>query len=459
MLDAHTTTATAVKTARDHCLAPSRTIDAPLEGASGRYERLFPDLEPLAGDEARLLAFGVPGGVCDGGPSCEDARETAAGWPFFGQFVAHDITADRSELAHHADGKHLLNFRTPRANLECLYGAGPVGNPFLYSRDDPAKLLVGRNEAGEEADLPRNQDGIALVGDPRNDVHLFMAQLHVAMLRMHNGLVDRLRANGVADGEVFDRARREASWHYQWIIVEDYLPTLAGRELVDEIRSDGSRFYRVDGSPRIPLEFADGAFRYGHSQIREDYVLNDGSGEHRLFPDLLGFGPVPASRTIDWTLFFDVAGRPPAQRAKLIDGKLARSLIELPTAITGESEEHAYHSLAGRDLQRGRAYGLPSGESVARAMGEEPLSRAEVGLADFGWEAESPLWFYVLRESEARADGERLGPVGGRIVAEVLLGIIDGDPESYRAVEPDWTPTLPYRGDRFELTDVLLPVE
>jgi Animal haem peroxidase len=452
-------TATAVRTARDHCLAPSRTVDAPLEGASGRYERLFPDLEPLGGDEAQLLAFGVRGGVCDGGTSCEDARDTAAGWPFFGQFVAHDITADRSELAHHADGRHLLNFRTPRVNLECLYGAGPVGSPFLYSRDDPAKLLLGRNDAGEEADLPRNPEGIALVGDPRNDVHLFMAQMHVAMLRMHNGLVDRLRSDGVAEREVFDHARREASWHYQWIVVEDYLPTLVGAELVDEIRSDGPRFYGVDGSPRIPLEFADGAFRYGHSQVREDYVLNDDSGEHRLFPDLLGFGPVPAARTLDWTLFFDVAGHPPAQRAKRIDGQLARSLIELPTAITGESDERAYHSLAGRDLQRGHAYGLPSGEAVAAAMGEQPLSASEVGLADSGWRSETPLWFYVLRESETRADGERLGPVGGRIVAEVLLGIIDNDPQSYRAVEPGWSPSLPTRDGRFGLTDVLVPVE
>jgi Animal haem peroxidase len=452
-------TATAVKTARDHCLAPSRTIDAPLEGASGRYERLFPDLEPLAGDEASLLRFAVPGGVCDGGTSCEDARDTAAGWPFFGQFIAHDITADRSELAHHADGGHLLNFRTPRANLECLYGAGPVGNPFLYSREDPAKLLLGRNDAGEEADLPRNPEGIALVGDPRNDSHLFMAQLHVAMLRMHNDLVDRLRAGGVAGHDVFERARREASWHYQWVVIHDYLPMLVGGALVDELLAEGPRFYRVDGSPRIPLEFADGAFRYGHSQIRNDYALNEHSEEHRLFPDLLGFTAVPAARSVDWSLFFDVPGQPQAQRAKRIDGRLARSLIELPTALTGDSEEEAYQSLAGRDLQRGHAYGLPSGEAVARAMGEEPLSRSEVGLADFGWEAESPLWFYVLRESEARADGERLGPVGGRIVAEVLLGIIDGDPESYRAIEPDWTPTLPSRGDRFELTDVLLPVE
>jgi hypothetical protein len=452
-------TATAVKTARDHCLAPSRTVDAPLEGASGRYERLFPDLEPLVGDEASLLRFAVPGGVCDGGTSCEDARDTAAGWPFFGQFIAHDITADRSELAHHADGSHLLNFRTPRANLECLYGAGPVGNPFLYRRDDPAKLLLGRNDAGEEADLARNPEGIALVGDPRNDSHLFMAQLHVAMLRMHNDLVDRLRTEGVAAHDVFERARRQASWHYQWVVIHDYLPRLVGGALVDELLAEGPRFYRVDGSPRIPLEFADGAFRYGHSQIRNDYVLNERAAEYRLFPDLLGFSPVPAERTVDWTLFFDLPGHPPAQRAKRIDGRLARSLIELPTALTGASEEEAYQSLAGRDLQRGHAYGLPSGEAVARAMGEEPLSRAEVGLAEFGWEAESPLWFYVLRESEASGDGEGLGPVGGRIVAEVLLGIIDGDPESYRAVEPAWKPTLPSRGDRFGLTDVLVPVD
>jgi hypothetical protein len=452
-------TATPVKTARDHCLAPSRTIDAPLEGASGRYERLFADLEPLAGDEVRLLELAVPGGLCDGGTSCEDARETAAGWPFFGQFIAHDITADRSELAHAADGQHLPNFRTPRANLECLYGAGPVGNPFLYSRDDPAKLLIGRNDAGEEADLPRNGEGVALVGDPRNDSHLFMAQLHLAMLRMHNSLVDCLRTDGVGEREVFERARREASWHYQWVIVHDYLPRLVGGDLVDELLGEGPRFYRVDGSPRIPLEFADGAFRYGHSQIRNDYVLNDRAGVHRLFPDLLGFTPVPASRSVDWSLFFDVPGRPPAQRAKRIDGRLARSLIELPTALTGESDQQAYQSLAGRDLQRGHAYGLPSGESVASAMGEQGLDAAEVGLAGSGWDSETPLWFYVLRESEAREDGERLGPVGGRIVAEVLLGIIDGDPESYRAVEPEWTPVLPSRNEAFELTDLLVPPE
>lgn len=180
----------------DHCLAPSRVVDAPVDGVAGRYERLFPGLAPLGGDDEALLALGAAGGLCDGGESCDDAVETAAGWPLFGQFIAHDITADRSPLAHRAELSDAVNFRSPRANLECLYGSGPIGSPFLYRRNDPAVLLLGRNDRGEEADLPRNSEGIALVGDPRNDVHLFVSQLHVAMIGAHNRLAVRKRERG-----------------------------------------------------------------------------------------------------------------------------------------------------------------------------------------------------------------------------------------------------------------------
>jgi Animal haem peroxidase len=444
---------------RDQCLAPSRALDASPAGAAGEYERLFPGLPGLLADEGRLVDFGAAGGICDGGSDSDEARHTAAGWPFFGQLVAHDITADRSPLGHSAQGDGLVNHRTPLANLECLYGTGPVGAPFLYQRDDPAKLLLGRNDAGEAADVPRNSEGTALIGDPRNDVHLFVSQLHLAMLRLHNCVVDHLRAKGVSESEVFERARLTVSWLYQWVIVNDYLPRLVGRELVEEVLAVGPRFYRPGTEPRIPLEFADAAFRYGHSQVRENYVLSDRSGRLRLFPDLLGFRPVAAERAIDWWRLFDVPGREPAQRAKRIDGQLARSLIELPRAITGEVEVEAHHSLAGRDLQRGQAYGLPSGESVARAMGERPLSADEVGLAAGGWQEETPLWFYVLREADVRTGGELLGPVGGRIVTEVLVGIIDADPQSYRAVQPDWQPPLRARGSAFQLTDMLIPLE
>ncbi|HYN53046.1 MAG TPA: peroxidase family protein [Thermoleophilaceae bacterium] len=441
----------------DHCLAPSRVVDAPVDGVAGRYERLFPELAPLEGDDEALLALGAAGGICDGGESGDDAVETAAGWPLFGQFIAHDITADRSPLAHGAELSDAVNFRSPRANLECLYGSGPIGSPFLYRRDDPAVLLLGRNDRGEEADLPRNSEGIALVGDPRNDVHLFVSQLHVAMIGAHNRLAVRKRERGTPAGEVFEAARRETAWHYQWVIVNDYLPRLVGSELVDSILERGPRFYRPEGEPRIPLEFADAAFRYGHSQVRDSFELNSRSGVRRLFPDLMGFQRVPAGLAIEWSRIFDVDGEPPAQRAKLIDGRLARSLIELPAEITGEVEVDAYHSLAGRDLERGHAYGLPSGEAVAAAMGEAPLDDDPLGLRAAGWQGDTPLWLYFLAESASRGAGERLGPAGGRIVAEVLLGIIDADPGSYRAGDPGWTPTLPARGQRFGLTDLLVP--
>jgi hypothetical protein len=448
---------------RDHCLAPSRTVDAPL--GPHAYGRLFPDLPPLASEEAALWAVGGPGGACDGGPFADpeggdDAVETAAGWPFFGQFVAHDITADRSLPAHRVDAASLRNARNPTIDLECLYGDGPTGNPYLYDRDDPAKLLLGRNDAGFPDDLPRNQQGVALVGDPRNDVHLFVSQLHVAMLKLHNALVDRLRAEGVAEADLFEGARESARWHYQWVVLRDFLPRLIGPELVDDLLGSGPRFLPAGGPLTIPLEFADAAYRYGHSQIRHRYRPNAASDPLPLFPDLVGFGPVPAARAVDWALLFDLPGRPPAQRAKRIDGRLARSLIELPLAITGEVEVDAYHSLAVRDLQRGLGTGLPSGEAVARRIGVEPLHPDEVGLAAGGWEGETPLWFYVLKEAEAREAGERLGPVGGRIVGEVLVGLVDRDPGSYRASDPDWRPTLPVTGPGpFGLADLLAAAE
>jgi len=168
---------------------------------------------------------------------------------------------------------------------------------------------------------------------------------------------------------------------------------------------------------------------------------------------------VAPEHAVDWTLLVDVAGRPPAQRAKRIDGRLPASLIALPTQISGAEEGSDYASLANRDLQRGQAVGLPSGEAVARRLDVEPLTTEEVGLAGHGWTDETPLWLYVLKEAEAHNDGDRLGPVGGRIVGEVLVGIVDADPESYRSVDPAWGPTLPgHRGGTFGLADVLAPV-
>ena len=445
------------------CLAPYR-VDMPID-AVGRYGRMF-DLPALIADEDVLRRIGASGGFCDASAEnfptsgndfsvrtgaasrTRDAR-IEAGWPFFGQFVAHDLTADRSPLTKHAEVELLANLRKAQADLEPLYGPGPAGAPYLYSRNDPAKLL----DCG--GDVPRNQEGIAAIVDPRNDSHIFMSQMQVAFIRAHNRLVDQFRAGGADEQSLFDHARRALVWHYQWLIINEFLPQLAGSELVNTILSGGPRFYRPDGAPFIPVEFADGAYRYGHSQVRECYVLRPGREAVRFFPDLLGFGPI-GDRTVDWTLFFDVPGYPLAQRAKPIDARLVSSLISLPEAISGEVSGSAYASLAARDLQRGHGLGLPSGESVARVIGAEVLSEDELGICQDGWTGQTPLWIYVQREAAARHAGNRLGEVGGTIVAEVLIGVIAADPDSYLAQAPDWRPTLPAHEGDFKLRDLLV---
>ena len=443
----------AARVGRDHCLAPER-VDAPIYG--GRYRSLFPDLPALEADEAALHALGRPGGPCDLGidfPDEADGR-VAAVWPFFGQFVAHDITADRSPVTHRANADRIRNFRIPRANLESLYGSGPVGSPYLYAKDDPAKLLL----SAEGSDVPRNREGIALIGDPRNDVHLFTSQMAVAFIKLHNRLVDRLREDGTAEDELFEQARRAATWHYQHVIVREFLPSLIGAQLTTELLERGPQLYRIDGDPYIPFEYADAAYRYGHSQIRARYQVNAGFGPLPVFPDLMGFGPVTPERTVDWTLQIDVAGHSAAQRAKRIDSRLPAALIALPTQVSGSEPGTDFASLANRDLQRGQAVGLASGEAIARHLGVPPLTGAQLGLAEHGWTGETPLWLYILKEAEVLHAGGQLGPVGGRIVGEVLVGIIDSDPESFRSVDPEWEPTLPGRAaGSFGLADILVP--
>ena len=143
---------------------------------------------------------------------------------------------------------------------------------------------------------------------------------------------------------------------------------------------------------------------------------------------------------VDWTRLFDADREPAADRAKKIDGTLVGALIALPVILTGDSDVQELHSLAVRDLERGQRVGLPSGEAVARHLGVPPLTGDEVGARAVGWQDETPLWYYILREAATRGSGDRLGPVGARIVGEVLVGLLDLDPESVRHAPAGWTP-------------------
>ena len=434
-------------------------LKAPLSHAleDGKYGRMFPDLPGLKIEPGVLVALGQAGGSIEGrGKLDGDNPRIPAGWAFLGQFIAHDITRDVSLLQHHANVGELRNFRAPRLDLESVYGAGPSNAPFFYDAHDPDLFLLGLNDAGEAEDLPRNPQGVALSADPRDDTHTLVSQLHVAYLKFHNAIVRRLRARGMPKEAVFEEARRTARWHHQWIVVHEFLPLHVGRDLVTEILRDGPKFFNLEGSVSIPVEFADAAYRFGHPQVRAAYQLNTSSGERPLFPDLLGFQPVTSDKRLDWSLFFDMDESVTPQLTHRLEPRIAGPLVHLPAAMVGEVAEAHQSSLAYRDLERGSDCELPSGEAVAARMGVEPLSAQEIGLGAHGWHGETPLWYYILREAAVRHDGEQLGAVGGRIVAEVLVGLVMSDPTSYLTLKPDWQPVLPSKVQHeFWMADLL----
>ena len=147
---------------------------------------------------------------------------------------------------------------------------------------------------------------------------------------------------------------------------------------------------------------------------------------------------------------------------KRIDTILSSPLFELPAGAVPHPDPLTNpRSLAQRNLLRHLTFALPSGQRVAKAMKLVPLADSDFPeLKEHGLENRTPLWFYVLREAAKLGAGERLGPVGGRIVAEVFIGLIEGDRSSYLAQDPDWEPTLPTvdpaeQGESFRMADLL----
>jgi hypothetical protein len=451
-------------------------------------------------------------------PEIEDEnRNIPAGYTYLGQFIDHDITFDpASSLQRQNDPDTLEDFRTPRLDLDSLYGRGPDEQPYLYKK--PAAHLSMRATFRLHESTPNDfvrlvDDGTALIADKRNDENKIVSQIHALFLRFHNKIFDNLglRFRPEERRAQFAEAQRIVRWCYQWIVLRDYLPKVCGEARVKcllpgKLRQPKLKFYRSkSGCAYIPIEFSGAAFRFGHAMVRPSYSLNaqvmksratftSAAGTVTEFarvpifaadPNsteaLNGQQALPAGWGIDWRFFFGEF--PPAtpgtaqipQPSYRIRAKLVDPLGELPEFAA----DKRFASLAARNLLRGLRLGLPSGQAVARTMGFEPLNEEHLWFTRMkgddvvDWpqgkdffdknqktlEGRAPLWFYILKEAEIVEKGERLGPVGAQIVAETLIGLAWYDHFSYLFQVPNWNPSyekLPGLGadlDMLKLTE------
>src|SRR3984885_7101678 len=469
------------------------------------FGRIFPELPPFAEPSdtvrAALLEVGMPGGIMDAGDELSagpkalivdptvDGNPTAtnpygtnpdnptmtAGSTFVGQFTDHDITFDQtSQLGVPQSPLMSPNTRTPGLDLDSVFGGGPGLRPDLYV-DNPdgsagPKLKIG--SGGGHEDVPRVSGGdgtyTALLGDPRNDENVIIAGLHCAHILFYNRVLDELsefdvsRFPAARAGEMshpyvaFLIARQITLWHYQWLLVNEHLPQIAGQQMVNDVLEHGNRFYNPPpGDAFMPIEFGAAAYRFGHSMVRPSYRANftSGTGDSTsatadpffalVFDknepdfsdpvnydrdDLLGGYPAPR-RYVGWQTFFDF-GDGNVKNNKKIDTTVSSVLFTLPVPAIAPHTQTSPTVLPQRNLLRQLTWGLA------------PSDLADLAGVYARFVASTPLWYYILAEAKAMDDGLNLGPVGGRIVTETLIGLLRADPASYLNVYPGFRPFL-----------------
>jgi hypothetical protein len=461
------------------------------DGAFGRMFRALPPARFGRDDAENLSNLAQLGDAMsstfDSPKDDQDDEESGipALYTYFGQFIDHDLTFDpQSSLQKQNDPDALIDFRTPAFDLDNVYGRGPDDQPYMYS--DGKSFLLGdpiHGGSADAADLARNNAPVrrALIGDPRNDENSIVSQFQGLVLRFHNRVV---RENPDLS---FAAIQRFVRFHYQYVVLNDFLPRIVHSAVLAKLKSNGRyhlhalEFFRPKNAPFMPIEFSVAAYRLGHSMIRPGYRLND-SVLLPIFPvpaqgfpeGLTGFRAMNSAWGIDWGRFIDIDTRTydgtaaenarRLQFAYRIDTSLVNPLHALPASVAVNPS-----SLAQRNLERGWRLGLPSGQSVARAMGVTPLPDNEIligkavekpdaplpniGSVASAFAGNCPLWTYVLAEAMRNQEQvklpvkedvtlrtPRLGPVGGRIVAEVFLGLMFGDRNSMLRLEPGWQP-------------------
>ena len=462
-----------------------------------RFRRVIPKGTQLGDPARKKLAQAMTEGGGGFG-------QIPAGFTYFGQFVDHDLTFDKTTVAfgQNVSAADLVQGRSPSLDLDSLYGAGPANPGSAKFYKDDRHLKMGKTEAVDGLaakqgfDLPR--EAKAVIPDKRNDENLAVAQTHLAFHRFHNRVVDDALPAGTAANQRFIRAREIVVKHYQWVIRHDYLPRILEPSVVDDVFTNGRKIVEVGAAPTdvpaMPIEFSIAAFRLGHSMIRKDYAWNKVFHDHLGSLDLLfaftgtsgflgGGSRLPTNWIADWRRLYDLTetGRndlkaPTGQfnRARRIDTLLSDPLKALPAGSFGgkfSDEGTLRANLAFRNLVRAKMVKLATGQKAVtfmkgKGVNVNLLAKAKLRDGDGGASlsgltaaqrekvlANTPLWFYILREAELN-DG-RLRGVGARIVAETLHRAMEGSQFSI-VRDPAFRPSLGPNTTTFRMSDLLL---
>jgi hypothetical protein len=351
------------------------------------------------------------------------------GLVFFGQFVDHDLNFNSTEEGQGAsiDPNNPINRRTPALDLDPVYGGGPHGDPEFYTPDG---LFFKLGTNGN--DLLRDPNGVAIIGDPRNDDNGMIAQIHLAFQKYHNLLmtralhgVDPSSLNPAQKDALFNAVHERVIGFYQGIVANQFGTVITGRPIST----------KEPPLANVPAEFDMAVFRLGHTLVPNTLVVDhQGDRKSPTDPSLRGPGAF-----VPMDLLFGRGAQPSAK----FDDKVSETMRELlillsPTdpgagdliggdsANIGEGQiiDGVMHlDLVETNILRGREVHLPSGEEYLAMLDHRPYNPATDGNTD--------LFQYILDEATPLG---HLGRVGTDVVDRTIGGLLAADP--YRFNNP-----------------------
>jgi hypothetical protein len=432
------------------------------------YDYLFKNLT----QDPRNLLESTPEvikGLKDLGAAMVDSENSSGNsaipvaYTYLGQFIDHDITLEAASddiggkdfdqlffnpIAPNELPFKLKNTRSGTFDLDSVYENTPViGDKFVIGK----VTSVGQRpeNKSDENDLPRDQNKKALIGDPRNDENLIIAQLHLAFLKFHNAIINK-------EGVNFNTARRLVRQHYQWIVLHDFLKKICDENVVNTVLTKKDNLFNPEGTNFfMPVEFSTAAYRFGHSMVRTNYKYNTffPNANFRLlfeFTELsgnLGGNPtLPENWIIEWENFLPFTLNKHGNTRK-IDTQLTSILQGLPGNVG------VFQFLAIRNLLRGYLLSLPIGQSIAQSVFGESgtltpdsiLNNASdqerTIIKNNNFHIKTPLWYYILAEASIQTGGKKLGQLGSYIIAETIIGLIRKSEDSILS-EDNWQPSL-----------------